>query len=55
MFFDIHVDIDKEHGDVGKTIIERFARDEEVQAKVRQAALTTAIKTYKFFDSYQRF
>jgi pyrroloquinoline quinone (PQQ) biosynthesis protein C len=55
MFFDIHVDIDKEHGDVGKTIIERFARDEEVQDKVRQAALTTAIKTYKFFDSYQRF
>jgi len=55
MFFDIHVEIDKEHGDVGKTIIERFANVEEEQAKVRQAALTTAQKTYKFFDSYQRF
>jgi pyrroloquinoline quinone (PQQ) biosynthesis protein C len=54
-FFDIHVEIDKEHGDVGKTIIERFASNEAEQEKVRQAALTTAIKTYKFFDSYRRF
>jgi pyrroloquinoline quinone (PQQ) biosynthesis protein C len=55
LFFDIHVEIDKQHGDVGKTIIERFATSEEDQDKVRLAALTTAMKTYRFFDSYQRF
>lgn len=53
-YWTVHIQVEDEHGSVGATAVERFARTDEQQAAVREAVQRTLDTFWMFFDGVKR-
>jgi pyrroloquinoline-quinone synthase len=53
-YWRVHIEVEDDHGAIGPTAIERYARTDEQQASVREALQRTLDTFWNFFDGVRR-